>query len=169
MTTHDIPLLAEVRQFAAIQKRLGGEPVFLWNCLGASSEEREFTVYFLALWVYLGYYPITTSTYTPNAFQARAIERAKALYEPISLHIHDKVEKVSRNKYYEPIQHRLATAVLSNGAYAIPMSDNGKREAREARKKEGKGIYMGPRMVQPRPRGLRGVYGDRRHQNCYTF
>lgn len=164
----DMPLIAEVRHLLKIQRGLGGEPVFLWNTLANTSDSHDFAACFLALWVYLGYYPITTTNYACNSFIRAGIAIAEMHSDKVLAHVDDKLAKVSRN-IGEPIQNRLTTPVLDNGAYSLGMSDLAKRMAKiDAELGGAPNVkrYVGARFVQPkRKSGLHGVYGVRRNQN----
>ena len=163
----DTPLIAEVRHLLKIQRPLGGEPVFLWNSLAAATTHHDFAACFLALWVYLGYYPITGTNYACNSFIRAGIAIAEMHSEAVLAWVDVKPE-VSRN-IGEPIQNRLTTPVLDNGAYSLGMSDLARRMARIDAELGGAPnvkTYVGPRFVQPRKRGgLNGMYGTRRNQN----
>lgn len=168
----DIPLKADVRQLLKVQKALGGEPEYILNLMVQVTTVHEFAAHFLALWLYLGYYPDSGTNNQKNALMVKGIELARTLYDDMLVAVNTK-EEVSRNKspYRNPLQHRLTTGVTDGGAYCLAPSDAARREAAAVRKLDGKSEYKGARFVQPKRRSgqLNGVYMSARGQNVWTW
>lgn len=153
----DTPMTAQVRNHLKIQKALGGDGEYLRNVAATCKTHHDFAAVYLAMWAYLGSRPDVGS----SKFIDASVKLADDLRGTMD---------VSRNiakpdaKPLEPIQRRLTTGVEGSG-YIVGPSDAARREAKIQRELDGKSGYNGPRFVQPKLRGMNGLYGTGRNQN----